>query len=341
MLSKNEARDLKFKQLIDEFWNLNIWNKWDVKWYLQIAENGYLVANTESNVSFFPGFPLLIKVLNYLPVNTIQAGFIVSFIGGLIGVIYLNKLAILEGDKNFTTIMVWIFAPMSIFLFLPYSESLFCGFCFSAWYFGKKNYWFMAGVMSFFASTVRVNGIFLATALLVMFIFSKKQNWVKGIPILLGFLPIILYFTFLKSKFGSWFIWFEVQEKFWQRKFTNPVESLKNSLLRTKIIEYDASWLIQNRIEIFCVFVLIIFALYFLVNKMWPEFIFIFTNLAAITTSTFWWTTPRSMLAILPIWLLVGKFLSERIIVKMTYFIFSIPIFTISAIAFMMGRPVN
>lgn len=341
MLSNNEASDLQFKQKIEDFWNLTIWNQWDVKWYIQIAEKGYSVSTEESNISFFPGYPMLIRFLDYLPLTTIQAGFIVSFIGGLLGVIYLNKLAFIEGDFEFTTILVWIFAPMSIFLFLPYSESLFCGFSFAAWYFGKTNKWVLAGVMSFFASTVRINGIFLAIALLVMFILSNRQSLKKSFPILLGFMPAILYFTFLKINFGSWFVWFEIQEKFWQRKFTNPIESMKNSFLRTKILEYDTSWLIQNVIEIFCVIVLLIFVLFFVQKKMWPEFVLVTLNLVAITTSTFWWTTPRSMLALIPIWLLIGRFLRSKSVLKYSYFIFSLPILTLNAIAFMMGKPVN
>ena len=49
---------------------IDIWTRWDSKWYLSIAENGYTPAadlsSTISNVAFFPLYPYLIKFFNLL-----------------------------------------------------------------------------------------------------------------------------------------------------------------------------------------------------------------------------------------------------------------------------------
>jgi hypothetical protein len=46
---------------------LDMWARWDSGWYLDIALNGYAlrgpIETTQSNVAFFPLYPLLIRTL--------------------------------------------------------------------------------------------------------------------------------------------------------------------------------------------------------------------------------------------------------------------------------------
>ena len=341
LLSDREAKDLIFRESLNKFWNLSIWNNWDVAWYLSVAENGYFVSPTETNIAFFPGHPILIKTLSLSSLNSIQSGFLVTFISGIFASIFLNRLAVKSGDINHNSLFAWVMAPSAIFLFIPYSEALFCAFSFAAWYFGKQNKWIYAGVFALFASTVIINGIFLTLALITMLLSSNRRQLQSVIPLLLGFVPSLVFFSYLRYKFGNWLIWFEVQEKFWQRKFTNPITSLQNSLERANLYAFDSSWLIQVRFEIICVLILIIITFYFFFKKQWAEFVYLFLTLAALMTSTFWWTAPRTLLALIPIWLIVGKVLSKNQILKMLYFLISMPILLLNVLSFMMGRSVN
>ena len=341
ILTSLEAQDVLFKNKLEDFLDLSIWNQWDVTNYISIAEKGYSISEVETNIAFFPGFPIVIKLFAYLPVTFIQSAFIVTFIGGFFASIFLNKLAVKEGDVNYSTLIAWVLAPMSLFLFIPYSESLFCGFSFAAWYYAKQNKWIIASLLTFSASMIRINGIFLTVALIVMFILNSRQNLNKIYPLFLGFVPIISFFTYLKLKFGSWTIWFEVQEKFWQRKFTNPISSFQNSVSRALYLEYDSSWIMQNRIEIVCILFITVFLIYFFAIRAWPEFVYVFFTHFALITSTFWWTAPRTLLSLVPIWITIGVFLERTQIVKNLYLIFTVPLFVLNILAFMSGRSVN
>ncbi len=341
ILTDLEAQDLKFKDKLVTFWDLSIWNQWDVANYISIAEKGYSISELETNIAFFPGFPLVIKLFAYLPITFIQSAFIVTFVGGIFASIFLNKLAIKEGDVGFSTLIAWVLAPMSLFLFIPYSESLFCGFAFAAWYFAKQNKWFISGLLIFSASMIRVNGIFLTVAIIVMFLLNNRQNLSKVLPLFLGFVPIVSFFTYLKFKFGSWTLWFEVQEKFWQRKFTNPINSFENTVSRASYLEYDSSWIMQNRIEIICIFIITIFLIYFFAIRAWPEFVYIFLTYFALITSTFWWTAPRTLLSLVPIWITLGVFLGKNVLVRHLYLFFTVPLFVLNVFSFMSGRSVN
>ena len=341
ILTELEAQDLQFKDKLVTFWDLSIWNQWDVTNYISIAEKGYSISELETNIAFFPGFPLVIKLFAYLPITFIQSAFIVTFVGGIFASIFLNKLAVKEGDVSYSTLIAWVLAPMSLFLFIPYSESLFCGFAFAAWYFAKQNKWFISGLLIFSASMIRVNGIFLTVAIIVMFLLNNRQNLSKILPLFLGFVPIVSFFTYLKFKFGSWTLWFEVQEKFWQRKFTNPIISFENTVSRASYLEYDSSWIMQNRIEIICIFIITIFLIYFFAIRAWPEFVYIFLTYFALITSTFWWTAPRTLLSLVPIWITLGVFLEKNVLVRNLYLIFTVPLFVLNVLSFMSGRSVN
>ena len=341
ILTELEAQDLKFKDKLVTFWDLSIWNQWDVTNYISIAEKGYSISELETNIAFFPGFPLIIKLFAYLPVTFIQSAFIVTFVGGIFASIFLNKLAIKEGDVSYSTLIAWVLAPMSLFLFIPYSESLFCGFAFAAWYFAKQNKWFISGLLIFSASMIRVNGIFLTVAIIVMFLLNNRQNLSKILPLFLGFVPIVSFFTYLKFKFGSWTLWFEVQEKFWQRKFTNPIISFENTVSRASYLEYDSSWIMQNRIEIICIFIITIFLIYFFAIRAWPEFVYIFLTYFALITSTFWWTAPITLLSLVHILITLVVFLEKNVLVRNLYLIFTVPLFVLNVLSFMSGRSVN
>jgi hypothetical protein len=74
---------------------LDMWFRWDSVWYLDIIKHGYIApinfTSVESNISFYPLFPYLIKLLvNLFPVALRRTSMTV-----LIGVILSNVCLIL------------------------------------------------------------------------------------------------------------------------------------------------------------------------------------------------------------------------------------------------------
>ncbi len=72
--------------------------------------------------------------------------------------------------------VAWLFAPTAVFTTVPYTESLFCAAAFWAWERARSDRWLAAAVLASIACTVRVSGVFLVGALLVM-IISDRIDW--------------------------------------------------------------------------------------------------------------------------------------------------------------------
>lgn len=339
--SDYEVNQIEFKNQIYKFWNLQIWNNWDVGNYLSIANKGYFLNEVGTNIAFFPGFPLLIKFLSFGIFSFLLIAMIIVFTSGFISSIFLNRLSKINGDKSFLTLILWLTTPMSIYLFVPYSEPLYCALSFASWYYAKNNKWLICSILLFCSSAIRINGLFLTLSILVMWTLSEKKKFRDIIFLFLGFFPLAVYFTYLKIKFGDWLIWFKVQNKFWQREFTNPLSSFKNSISRITETNYDSSWLIQNVFELIAGLLIIIFAIYFLKKKLWPEFTLVFLTLLPLITSTFWWSIPRNMLTLIPIWLILGSYLSNHKFIRNIYFLFIFPIFVINVVSFASGNPIS
>src|SRR5208337_511720 len=81
---------------------LGIWSQgWDSGWYYLIAKNGYstqLNVYNQGNYAFFPLYPLLMRLLEYITGNYYIAGMVISNIALIIAGIYLFKLVSLDSD---------------------------------------------------------------------------------------------------------------------------------------------------------------------------------------------------------------------------------------------------
>ena len=78
--------------------------------------------------------------------------------------------------------VAWLFAPTAVFTTVPYTESLFCAAAFWAWERARADRWWAAAVLTAVACTLRVSGLFLIGALLVMIITSRRRPPDQGRP---------------------------------------------------------------------------------------------------------------------------------------------------------------
>lgn len=140
--------------------------RWDAGWYASIWDNGYhLNPGHQSNVAFFPAFPILIKLLTLAaPVHPFVMAYIVNMLLCWTAMLVLHRLCLLEfSDSKIADRAVLYLAlfPTAFFFYAPYSESLFLFLSVSAFYFARRDAWFKAGVLAGLASATRVTGILL------------------------------------------------------------------------------------------------------------------------------------------------------------------------------------
>ena len=162
-------------------WFLERFTWWDSFHFLCIVERGYLPLESGCcDQAFFPGYPLAIRaVLPLAGGNAALAGLMVSLLAGAAaaGVLWhLGRLVTGTVAGGGLAVLTLVLAPYGFFLITVYSEALFLACALGAWAAGLTRRWWVAGVLAALASLVRINGLFLAAALLVLYLQQAHRD---------------------------------------------------------------------------------------------------------------------------------------------------------------------
>lgn len=315
------------------------WNYFETLWYASIAEQGYAPAGEyRFNTAYFPATAGFMKAGLLIGISPVWTGLIVSFIAGGVAALALGRLTQLAGGMPIWGVIAWVLAPMGIFLAAPWSEALFCAFAFPAWVYARESRWVVAGLLAAAATTVRINGLFLAIALGVMFVLAKERPWRRAWPLLLPFLVLVAHAAYLGIRTGRWSEWLSAQGDGWGRQFTDPATSLANTVRLTW--EFNGDGTVNSRfpMEVLTALLLIAFLVILARKRWWPEFTFVALTVAALTTSSFYYSIPRNVSVLFPIWMLWGVWLSRYRTLRWSYVIVGVPTLGLMAVLFARGQ---
>jgi len=149
---------------------LAAWNRWDVQWYVDIAQRGYgwKKAAGTSPTAFFPLYPALVHVVGTLTQRSyLTAAMLVSNVAFFLALWYLWRLARWEIGRAVagrTVLYVTVF-PTALFFFAGYTESLFLWLTVASFYHLRRQDWLLAGAFGALASATRVSGVLLVLPL--------------------------------------------------------------------------------------------------------------------------------------------------------------------------------
>lgn len=154
-------------------------SNWDAHWYSGIAAFGYsYIPGTDSNVAFFPAFPLLMRWSAPLAGgNYLWSGLAVSLAASFVALSLVARL----GGSDFGTpagrrsAILLSAAPTAFFFALPYADSLLLLCCVVSIFAARRHRWFLASLFAAFAGTVRVTGALLVIPLL--WEFCEQNGW--------------------------------------------------------------------------------------------------------------------------------------------------------------------
>ncbi len=234
---------------------LSMWAKWDSQYYLDIAEDGYwYVPGEQSNVAFFPMYPLLIRVLApAVKGNMVLAGFIISNVALLSSLIFLYLLSELEMDGDAAaarrTVFYLALFPTAFFFSAVYTESLFLLLTLATMYFARKRWWLFASLAGMLAAATRNLGVLMW--LLVMWEWLRAQGWrirsaktaqswldlrsglwLRWIEIaIIALIPLglFMYMYFLGKNFERPFAFIETQSA-WGRQNIGPLAVIRQNI---------------------------------------------------------------------------------------------------------------
>ena len=202
-------------------------SNWDVRHFGELAAGGYLANPDGTLMAFFPGLPVLLSM--GLGPRHPGRGHRGDHLAGRIG---RAAAALLRLGGPWAAV-AWLFAPTAVFTTVPYTESLFCAAAFWAWERARADRWLPAAILTALACTLRVSGLFLIGALLVMIITSRADVRHQDRPQPLMADPrrdAGVFAGYLYLLTGSWTAWYTAQKTGWVRELTWPWESFRHTI---------------------------------------------------------------------------------------------------------------
>lgn len=314
------------------------WHRWDVDWYASIAQGGYGAAGFEDNYAFPPGYPSILWVFAKLDVHPTLAGLVVAAVTGFVAAVALSRLTDRAGGRGDYAVLAWVVAPAAVYLAAPYPEALFCALAFSAWLLARRGSWAWAGTVAAAASVVRVNGLFLAVALVVLFLVERGRRW-RHLPWLaLPFLAMFGVLAFYHFRTDSWTTWLDAQSNGWYRHFTVPWETWRATWDLAFHDGLTATFAIQYRLEILAVLGLVAFTAVLLAKRWWAEATYVGLTLVALATSSSYYSVPRAYLTLFPVWVLLGIWATRWRWVLGAWVVVAAPLMLVGVVGFVTGR---
>jgi hypothetical protein len=195
------------------------WARFDAGWYADIATQGYgYTPGQQSSVAFFPVYPLAIRGLGALGVDTFIAGVLLTVLCGLASVVLFTRWAShLRGEEAARDAgLLLVLYPFAFFLYgAMYSDALFLLLLVGAFYLLERGQLLPAVLLGAVATAARPVAPALVLGLLARRLEWKHQRGEKwtlwdALPVLAG-LGLVLYVLYLWHAFGEPFAFAKVQ----------------------------------------------------------------------------------------------------------------------------------
>ncbi|WP_225878675.1 mannosyltransferase family protein [Spongiactinospora rosea] len=301
---------------------LERWRAWDAHLLIVIAEYGYDGEPGKPNdaglPAFFPGMPLMLRLVHLVMSDWTLAGILISLVAGGVAAVALVRLGDHEGAEGtgWRALLMLLLCPTAVFLFAGYSEALFLGFGIPAWLAARRGNWPAAGLLGAGASCVRITGLFLALALIVEYFtgpwratrggsaFRESIAW-----LLAPFVPLALYSAYQYGRTGDWLAWNHAQEAGWGRSLVMPWESW---ITTWGSAAGDGQFAWAFRMEIAGAVIGVLFTLWLLIGRRWSELTYVGLQVGALVCSAYYLSIPRSALLWWPLWLALGRAATPR-----------------------------
>ena len=299
----------------------NMVSNWDVQHFARLAAEGYRAEPDGTLMAFFPGWPGILWLFDQLGLSVAISGVMISTACSAVAAAALYRL----GGR--WAAVAWLFAPTAVFTVVPYTESLFCAAAFWAWERARADRWLAAALLTALACTVRVSGLFLIGALLVMIMTSSLVARLKLRRAALMLIPAAVIMTFgiyLYTLTGSWTAWYRAQSTGWVRELTWPWDSFLNTIPAILPGAYANHpwWAAVFRGEMISMAVGIGVTIWCIVvslrarkspgsdRTLWGEASWVGVQVLAFSLSYWFFSVNRATLLWFPLWIMIGRWVT-------------------------------
>jgi hypothetical protein len=296
-------------------WGLGRLIAWDAGHYIRIVENGYNANGaTCCDQVFFPGYPLAVRAMTPLFLDVRIAALAVPVVAGTIAAMLLWRITSEEFGANAGRHAVALLAvtPYGLFLSVPYSESLFLALTLTTWYAARRQLWWWAAAAASAAALVRVNGLFVAVALVVMWLAARRTERSAprsaAVALLLPFATAGTYAWYLYSR--SWLSWTEAQESAWKRHVDWPWKGFAASwqwLTNERALDLRFAGMMEPLVVLAGVVLVVLLAR----RRRWAEFVYVGLSVGVLLFSNSFMSAPRFAVVWFPAFVLAGAWLAR------------------------------
>jgi hypothetical protein len=297
-------------------------SNWDVQLFSKLAADGYLADPDGTLMAFFPGLPVIFWLFSQLGVPVAITGVVLSM-----GCSALAAAALYRLGGPWAAV-AWLFAPTAVFTVVPYTESLFCAAAFWAWERARSDRWLAAAALTAVACTLRVSGLFLIGALLVIIITDARPAAMKlrraGLMLIPAFV-VVAFASYLHVLTGSWTAWYRAQTTGWVRELTWPWDSFLNTIPAIMPGAYANHpwWAAVFRGEMISMAAGVGVTIWCVVvslrarkspngpdRPMWGEASWVGVQVVAFSMSYWFFSVNRATLLWFPLWILLGRWVA-------------------------------
>ena len=323
---------------------LDSWHRWDAVHFTDIAQYGYFSSETDPNAAaFFPLFPLLIDGLSALGIEVRLAAMLITFVASIVAGSYLYRLAetdVGEGAGRRALVYLFLF-PTAVFLVAPYSEALFLAGAIAAFYYARREQWFLVGIPAAIAMGARLAGAFVLLGLFVELLRQRKFDLERisaaSLSFAVGVLPFVLYGLFLSRAAGSFMEFKDAQYRGWGRMVVSPKESFL-ATWNTWGPDHPANWIFAWRVEILAAIVGLAFTAWAFRRREYGYGVYMLVTLGVLMTSTWYFSIPRMLLSLFPIPILLAHYTQDNPERHQNVVMVAAPLATLGVIVFTQGK---
>lgn len=287
-----------------------IWNRWDTRMYLDIAEKGFPYSDEGRRlITVLPLYPWLVRFASIFLKDVLLSALLISNLCYVVSLVFFYRLVKIDFSSRvaWRTIFYFSIFPTAYFLHAGYSESLFIMLIIISTYFARKDNWFLTSLFGMFATLTRINGVVLFPFLLFEYLQSKrfkfrliKPNIYWLLLVLLGF----LIYLFLNYRiFGTPFQFLISLKKYFWEEPSLPWHWVLRVAKRFSLIG-PADWMIEGGMVIsFWLFVL--FTLFSYLKKIrFSYYFFLWLSFIFVSLTSTLSSLPRFMISFFPIFII-------------------------------------
>jgi len=167
---------------------------------------------------------------------------------------------------------------------------------------------------------------------------TSHKEWLRGSALLLPLVSAFGYFSYLRAITGSWTTWSAAQGEFWERHLVDPVTALVNTY--NLIFTFSPTGEPSSRMvtEILAMAIMVAVVVVCAWKRSWAEVVYVGFTALSLGTSTMYYSVPRTLVLIFPLWTLLGVFLTRHVWARWAFVVLSVPALLLVTIRFTQGQ---